>query len=105
METNNITQELTKIFQKLREYLPQIKEKYQIEKIGIFGSYVKGEQTENSDVDLLIEFTPQARFGLITFCELENNLSEKLGKKVDLVMKKSLKPNLSKNILKEVIYL
>lgn len=94
-----------KIYQTLKEYLPQLKEEYQIKQLGIFGSYVRGEQTKNSDLDILIEFNPEARFGLITFCQLENKLSEKLGKKVDLVMKNSLKPYLGKNILKEVIYL
>ncbi len=93
------------IYQTLKEYLPQLKEEYQIKQLGIFGSYVRGEQTKNSDLDLLIEFNPEARFGLITFCQLENKLSEKLGKKVDLVMKNSLKPYLGKNILKEVVYL
>lgn len=93
------------IFNILREYIPQIKEQYQIKTIGIFGSYVRGEETEDSDIDILVEFSPNMDFRLLTFCQLENKLTEKLGRKVDLVIKDSLKPHLSKNILQEVAYL
>ena len=96
---------LEQIQQKLNQHLPQIKQDYQIAQLGIFGSYIRGEATKNSDLDILVEFKPQARFGLLTFCQLENHLSELLDIKVDLVMKDSLKPNLGNNILQEVVYL
>lgn len=106
---NNITSEKSTrfqaILQQLREYIPQIKEQYQIQKIGVFGSYVRGEEQENSDIDILIEFSPDVNFGLLTFCKLENQLSDKLGKKVDLVTKDGLKPRIGENILKEVVYI
>lgn len=89
----------------LRQYLPQVQQKYRIRQLGIFGSFVRGEQTENSDIDLLVEFDPNVRFGLLTFCQLENDLSELLKRKVDLVMKDGLKPRLGERILQEVIYL
>jgi len=54
---------------------------------------------------VLVEFTPEARFGLLKFCELENDLSETLGLKVDLVMKAGLKLHIGERILQEVIYL
>jgi predicted nucleotidyltransferase len=54
---------------------------------------------------LLITFKPEARFGLVTYIKLQNLLSDKLGKKVDLVMKKGLKPHIGKYILNEVVYL
>lgn len=60
---------------------------------------------EDSDVDILIDFEPDFRFGLVTFCNIENQISETLGKKVDLVMKRALKPRIGKRILQEVIYL
>jgi len=91
--------------EKIRKIKYEFQEKYQIEELGLFGSYVRGEQTENSDIDLLVTFKPEARFGLFTYCELQNLLSDKLGKKVDLVMKKGLKPHIGKHILSEVIYL
>mgnify|MGYP006299273787 CR=1 FL=1 len=97
--------ELQNILQKLRVYFPEIKDQYQIKEMGIFGSYVRGEENENSDIDILVEFSPDIEFGLLTFCHLENQLSEKLGKKVDLVTKDGLKPHLGKDILKEVVYL
>ncbi len=96
---------LEEIRQKLNQNLTQIKQQYHITELGIFGSYIRGEATENSDLDILVEFEPQARFGLFTFCELENYLSELLAIKVDLVMKDSLKPNIGNNILQEVLYL
>lgn len=107
MSHNTQTQPLTpeKIMKILRELLPKIKTQYQIKQLGLFGSYVRGEATENSDIDILVEFYPNINFGLITYCRLENQLSETLGKKVDLVTKDGLKPHIGANILKEVIYL
>ena len=96
---------LIEIQQTLRQYLPEVRQKYHIRQLGIFGSFVRGEQTEKSDLDLLIEFEPNARFGLLTFCQLENEISELLHCKVDLVMKDSLNPRIGKQILQEVIYL
>jgi uncharacterized protein len=89
----------------LRQHFPQVQQQYRIRQLGIFGSFVRGEQTENSDIDLLVEFDPNTRFGLLTFCQLENDLSELLKCKVDLVMKDGLKPRLGERILQEVIYL
>ncbi len=82
--------QLKQIKQKLNQNFDQIKQQYQIKQLGIFGSYIRGEATENSDLDILVEFEPQARFGLLTFCELENHLSELLAVKVDLVLLKPI---------------
>ncbi len=89
----------------LRQHLPEVQHRYHIQRLGIFGSFVRGEQTESSDIDVLVEFDPAARFGLLTFCELENELSDLLNRKVDLVMKDGLKPRLGERILEEVVYL
>ena len=78
---------------------------YHITELGIFGSYVRGEQTEASDVDILVEFDSNFKFGLFTYCHIENYISDTLGRKVDLVMKRSLKPYIGKSILQEVVYL
>ena len=80
-----------------------MKEKYRVKKIGIFGSYVRGEQRKSSDIDVLVEFHEAP--SLLKFIDMENYLSEILGIKVDLVMKNSLKPYIGKHILDEVIYL
>jgi len=91
--------------ERLNEALPELKKNYGITQIGVFGSYVRGEQTPDSDLDLLVEFDRDRRFGLLTFCELENRLSDRLGVKVDLVMKTGLKPRIGERILAEVRYL
>lgn len=81
----------------------EIRNKFKVKEIGIFGSYVKNEQRKKSDTDILVEFkeTP----GLFAFIELEDYLSKILGIKVDLVMKSALKPTIGKRILNEVVYL
>jgi len=96
---------LEEIKKKLVEIKPILQEKYKVKEIGIFGSYVKGKQRKRSDIDILVDFEEDSQIGLLTFAALENFLSELLGVKVDLVMKNSLKPNIGKAILKEVIYL
>jgi len=85
----------------LSYYKEELKIKYSVREIGIFGSYVRNEQGQSSDVDILVEFekTPS----LLEFISLENYLSDILGVKVDLVMKDSLKPNIGRHILEEVI--
>jgi len=82
---------------------PFLKEKYKVKEIGIFGSYVKNKQKKGSDLDILVEFEEVP--SLIEFIEMENFLSDKLKIKVDLVIKRALKPHIGKVILKEVIYL
>ncbi|RNI15748.1 DNA polymerase III subunit beta [Methanohalophilus sp. RSK] len=85
---------------KLREMLPQLKDQYNVKYIGLFGSYIRGEQTPESDLDILVAFSKTP--SLLQFIDLENYLSDNLGIKVDLVMKDSLKPNIGKHILNEV---
>lgn len=89
----------------LRQLFPTLQQQYNIKKLGLFGSYSRNQATAESDIDLLIELDPDTTFGLITFCQIENTLSEKLGKKVDLVISENLKPSLKQNILDDVIYL
>lgn len=80
--------------------LPQLEDQYNVKYIGLFGSYVRGEQTAESDLDILVEFSKTPT--LFQFINLENYLSDNLGIKVDLVMKDSLKSNIGKYILNEV---
>jgi uncharacterized protein len=78
-------------------------EKYGIKEIGIFGSYVKSQQREDSDIDVLIELEISPRISLIDLVELEYYLSELLGTKVDIAIKKNLKKRIGKRILSEVV--
>lgn len=101
----SVSPTLEEIFQRLRQVLPKLRSQYGVTSLGVFGSYVRGEQTETSDIDVLVEFEPDRRFGLLQFCALENELTDLLGRKVDLVMKDGLKPRIGERILQEVIYL
>ena len=85
----------------LFEHKADLREKFKVKNIGVFGSYVRGEQKGSSDVDVLVEFDDQ--IGLFEFMKLENYLSDLLGVKVDLVSKKALKPHIGERILEEVI--
>ena len=90
------------IIKKLNEIIPIIKDKYHIKSIGVFGSYIRGEAREDSDLDILVEFCEP--IGFFDFIRLENFLSKLFGKKVDLISKKALKQVIKNDILKEVIY-
>ncbi|CAD6494471.1 MAG: Nucleotidyltransferase domain protein [Candidatus Argoarchaeum ethanivorans] len=92
---------IDQIIMKLRENKPVLKEKYKVKTLGVFGSYVRGEQKEGSDLDILVEF--QEPVGLFKFMELEEFLGKNTGVKVDLVSRKALKPRIGKYILEEVI--
>jgi len=87
----------------LAEHRGELRQKYKVKKIGVFGSFVRGEQRKRSDIDLLVEFeeTPS----LFEFMDLEEYLSKILGLKVDLVTKDALKPRIGEQILREVVYL
>ena len=87
----------------LGKHRREIRQKYKVSEIGVFGSYVRGEQKKKSDVDILVEFSKIP--GLFRYMELEEYLSRLLGAKVDLVHKRALKPMIGKHILSEVIYL
>jgi uncharacterized protein len=93
---------LERIVQTLREILPELRDRYGVVSLGVFGSYVRGEQTPDSDLDLLVEFD-QRPLTLLQFIALEYDLSDRLHIKVDLVEKSVLKPIIGKRILQEVI--
>ncbi len=85
----------------IKQNLSRLTQEYNISYLGIFGSYIRGEQKENSDLDILVEFSKEP--DLLEFIGLKQELSEILGVEVDLVMKNALKPKIGKRILEEVI--
>ena len=85
----------------LREHLPELRERYGVESLGIFGSYVRGEEQEDSDLDVLVEFSRS--IGLFGFVGLNNDLSDLLGIKVDLVMKGALRRRIGRRVVEEVV--
>lgn len=86
----------------LNKHLDFLKERYRVENIGVFGSIARGEQGRTSDVDILVEFSKP--IGFFKFIELEEFLSQLLGRKVDLVTKNALKPAIKEEVLRELIY-
>ena len=94
-------QDVEDIKRTISQHKTELKKKFKVKTIGVFGSYVRGEQKRKSDVDVLVEF--EEPIGLFEFMDLEMYLSKLLGVKVDLVSKKALKPHIGEQILKEVI--
>ena len=92
---------LEKILEILRGQIPLLAERYSVETLEVFGSYVRAEQQKDSDLDVLVTFREVP--SLLTFIAIENYLSDVLGVKVDLVMKDSLKPKIGGQILREAI--
>lgn len=92
---------LNKILEILRQQTPMLAERYSVETLEVFGSYVRAEQTKDSDLDILVTFREVP--SLLTFLAIENYLSDLLGIKVDLVMKDSLKPKIGQQLLREAI--
>ncbi len=80
--------------------LPELRRRYSIRSMGLFGSFVRGEQRPESDLDVLVEFGDG--IGLFEVAGLQIELSEALGLKVDLANRNALKPRIGKRILAEV---
>lgn len=86
----------------LKQQLPYLRSNFKVKSIGLFGSYAREEQTETSDIDLLVEF--EVPVGFFKFIDLEDYLSEKLGAKVDLVTPDALKPLIKPSVTAEAVY-
>jgi len=89
------------IAQLLRSQMPELSRRYKVKSLGIFGSYLRGEADEESDIDLLVDLEKES-MTLLEFIALENRLSDLLGAKVDLVERSALKPTIGRRILEEV---
>ena len=87
---------------KLKELLPILNQKYKVKKIGYFGSFSRGTQTESSDVDILVDFYSTPGW---EFFDLMEYLEKELGKKIDLVTINALKRQLKEKILSQVKYI
>lgn len=85
----------------LRKHLPELRQKYSVKSLGVFGSYVRGEQHTDSDLDVLVDFDDAP--SLVKFIQLEEQLEQFTGIDVDLVMVSGLKPNIGRRILREVV--
>lgn len=88
---------------KLTAQKDELKRKYKVKEIGIFGSYAKESHREDSDLDILVAFDKIP--GLLKFLELENHLSDLLGVDVDLVRKEAIREELKETILRDTVTL
>lgn len=86
-------------FNKLKSYFSS----QPISKIWVFGSYARGTQTEDSDIDLLVKFEPEARIGLFTFSKIIEDLKDITHKQIDLVEEGSFYPWVEQNVSKDKI--
>ncbi|TKX74483.1 DNA polymerase beta [Halorubrum sp. GN11_10-6_MGM] len=86
---------------RLGQLKPKLEQEYPISELGIFGSYARGEQQPDSDLDILVAFEqPVTLFDLV---RLENELTDKLGIEVDLVTKDSLKPQVETRVSDDLV--
>ena len=86
---------------RLAQRKPRLEREYPISELGIFGSYARGEQRSDSDLDVLVAFEePVTLFDLV---RLENELADELGVEVDLVTKDSLKPRIESRVTEDVV--
>ena len=85
----------------INQHTKELEEKFKVKSIAIFGSYVRGEQTPKSDIDILVEFKEPVGF---LFIHLADFLEEILSVKVDLITPDAIKPNRGKYIMEELIY-
>jgi len=92
-------QEIIKIIRKSK---PEMEAQYGVQRLGLFGSYVREKQRKRSDIDILVTFKRDV--DLFDFLDLREYLENKLRAKVDLVMESALKPAIGKRILSEVEY-
>jgi predicted nucleotidyltransferase len=94
---------LLEITTKLKSLKPELHERYAVSNIEVFGSYIRGEQQEKSDIDVLVEF--DRTIDLLDLVSLEMFISEQLGIKADVVPKRSIRSELRDTILSEAIAL
>ena len=88
---------------RLKALNPVLERNFSVESIELFGSYVRGEQTKNSDLDVLVTFSEPNNVDLFKFIELRLFLKDELGVDVDLIEKDTLKTRLKSQILEEAI--
>ena len=96
---NMKTKAINELIEELQKLLPELRQNYHVQSLEVFGSFVRGEERTDSDLDLLVTFDESPT--LFKFVALENYLGDRLGIKVDLVMKDSLKPAIGQRILAE----
>lgn len=91
------------IIKKLKEHVPELKSRFKVQEIGVFGSQIKGKAKKRSDIDILVEFEKEWKT-FDNYMELKFYLEKLFHRRIDLVIKSALKEDLKADILSEVIY-
>jgi len=92
---------LEQILQILKEKKPDLQKRYPISELGVFGSYARGDNNENSDIDILVDFND--RVG-IRFISLAHDLEDTFKAKIDLVSRRGIKPGYLPYVEKNLIH-
>jgi predicted nucleotidyltransferase len=92
----------TEIINQIHGMKRELYEKFHVSRIGIFGSFSQGHQTEKSDLDLVVEF--ERPIGIMAFVHLKDQITEQIGIQVDLVTPDGLHPLIRNAVMREVIY-
>ncbi len=92
---------LQNILQILRQHQPELQRKYPITRLGVFGSYARGDATEKSDIDIAVEIN--GKMGL-NFVDMADEIEELFGIKTDVVLRRSIKPQYLPYVEKDIVY-
>ena len=92
---------LESILEKLRQHKPELQRKYPVSRLGVFGSYARGEATNESDIDIAVEIS--GPMGL-NFVAMADEIEDLFGIKTDVVPKRSIKPEYLKYVEKDIVY-
>ncbi|MDD4172311.1 MAG: nucleotidyltransferase family protein [Syntrophomonas sp.] len=87
----------------IRRHMSELQDDFLVSKIGVFGSFARGEATDASDVDILVEFSDSV--DIFHFIRLQNRLTAITGRKVDLATPQAIKPLIKDQVLREVLYI
>ena len=93
---------MNKNIERIKLRILPILKRNNIVRAGVFGSYARGDYKKNSDIDLLVEINDK-KMSLLGFIHIKNILEESLGRKVDLVEYKLIRPEIKDNILNEEV--
>jgi predicted nucleotidyltransferase len=91
----------SEVLEALRALLPELRQRYAVRTLALFGSYARGEARAASDVDLLVEFDRVP--SLLKLIEVEEYLTDRVGVKVDLVMRDDLRPVIAERVVRESV--
>lgn len=92
---------LQNILQTLRNHMPELQKKYPVGRVGVFGSYSRGEATEKSDIDIAVEITGPMGLSFVAMADEIENL---FGKKTDVIPLRSIKPQYLQYVQKDIVY-